>query len=189
MIRLGIVDDHAIFVSGLSSVLARENDMQIVATYNTGQGLLQNFDPKLIDIVLVDVNLPDAVGIQVAQRLQNESPRTGVVFLTMFSRQQTFGNRPLQPYTKFVAKDEDVTVLIKNIRELYAEILSGRHAPDAPPAGPELTEREQEILDRYRQGLNVVQIANELNIRKNTVSTHLKNIREKLGVQSNDPLR
>lgn len=196
MIRVAIVDDHAMFVSGLIAVLGRESDFNVVATYATGEQALADLDDRNVDIVLVDVNLPDIVGIQLAHRLQKKNPELGIVFLTMFSQQQTFGSRRLAPNTRFVSKDEDVPILLKSIRELaqampepaYVEISDSKD-DDAPAVALPLTEREQEILDLYRQDNNLVQIAAKLDIRKNTVATHLKNIREKLGINTNEPLR
>ncbi len=189
MIEIAIIDDHPMFLSGLEAVLGGVKNIHVTQTFANGRTALDELKVHETDIVLMDINLPDIMGIRLAQALRMRNQFLGIIFVSMFSRQQTFGGKTLDQFTDFVSKDQDPDILIQSIQALYANISKAQNSSRPTSLSEELTTREEEILTLYRQYGSVTKIAATLGVKKNTIATHLKNIRDKMSLISNDTLR
>lgn len=199
MIRLFLVDDHAVLREGLRQLLELEPDLLVVGEAADGQHLLDQLPTTPADAVLLDLNMPGLGGVATAQRLQADYPALRVLMLSMVEEplriQETLAAGAHGYLLKNASKDEVLTgirTVLAGRRFLCSEIgltLLERvvNTPDAPPpplAHSPLSRREHEILRLVAEGLTNQQIADQLFTSKRTVETHRQNVLEKTGCKN-----
>lgn len=203
MIRVFLVDDHAIVRDGLRAVLTATGDIEVVGEARTGEAVLAAAaapGAATWDVLLLDLALPDASGLSVLRQLRELRPRLQVLVLTMHPEDQ-YAVRVLRAGAAgFINKGRPGATLIAAIRELAAgrryitpelsdlmlQTMSNIRAPAA--SHDELTTRELEILIHVGQGCSTSEIAQLLGLSASTVSTHLGRIKERLGLTSTSQL-
>jgi len=139
------------------------------------------------DVVLMDLEMPDMDGIETTHELKTRRPRTAVVVLTSFSDRERILAALDAGAVGYLLKDADPEELARAIRaaargEAPLHPLAARELLDRRRAGPQLTEREQEILTLVAQGLPNKLIARRLAISERTVKGHLTRVFERIGV-------
>jgi DNA-binding NarL/FixJ family response regulator len=200
MIRLFLVDDHAVLREGLRMLLEQEPDLAIMGEAANGQLLLDQLPTTPVDIVLLDLNMPVMGGVATAERLRTDYPDLRILMLSMvedpLSIQQTLaagahgyllkntskeellaGLRTVQAGRRFLGSEIGLTLL---------EEAAGR-VPAALPARSVqalLSRREHEILQLVAKGLTNQQIADQLFTSKRTVETHRQHTLEKTGCKN-----
>jgi DNA-binding NarL/FixJ family response regulator len=200
MIRLFLVDDHAVLRAGLRALLAQEADFSIVGEAADGQALLDQLPTTPADVVLLDLHMPVLNGVATAERLHADYPELRILMLSMveepLSIQQTLVAGAHGYILKNAPKEEVVAgirMVVAGRRFLCSEVglslldlvLSSRGAPlPAPSAGPLLSRREREVLLLVADGLTTMQIADQLFTSKRTVETHRQNILQKTGCRN-----
>jgi NarL family two-component system response regulator LiaR len=190
LIRVVIVDDHAVVRSGLADFLFVHDDLALVGEASGGRTGIEVCVREQPDVVLMDMVMPDLDGAAATQIIRERCPAIQVIALTSF-RDETLVNAAL--------KAGAIGYLLKNVTadELAQAIRSavvGRPtlAPEAtlalmhttkapPPPGSDLTERELEVLELMAHGLNNQQIAQQLIVSLSTIKYHVSNIISKLG--------
>ncbi|MGI4872714.1 MAG: response regulator [Janthinobacterium lividum] len=203
MIRVFLVDDHAVLREGLRMLFEQELDLTIVGEAANGQLLLDQLPTTPTDVVLLDLNMPVLGGIATAERLHADYPDVRILMLSMveepLSILQTMAAGAHGYLLKNASKDEVLTgirTVLAGRRFLCSEIgltLLDRvaNAPAAPPALPTaspLSRREHEILQLVAEGLTNQQIADQLFTSRRTVETHRQNILEKTGCRNTPAL-
>ena len=199
MIRLFLVDDHAVLREGLRLLFEQEPDLTVVGEAANGQQLLDQLPPTPADVVLLDLNMPVLGGIATAERLRADYPAVRILMLSMveepLSIRQTMAAGAHGYLLKNASKDEVLTgirTVLAGRRFLCSEIgltlldrvVSAPTAPPALPAASSLSRREHEILQLVAEGLTTAQIADQLFTSKRTVETHRQNILEKTGCKN-----
>lgn len=198
MIRLLLVDDHAVVRSGLRLLLQNEPDMQIVAEAASAAealGQTQRFQP---DIILMDIGLPDMSGIEATRRVKRLRPETLIIALTIHEDEEYFFKMLEAGASGYVPKRAAPEELLSAIRtvasgEVYLypslakflvrDFLSQPRESQAE-AQSALTPREEQILSLLAEGQTNEQIASALVISINTVERHRENLMRKLGLHS-----
>ena len=84
MIKVAITDDHPLILKGISELVAKESDMQLLAQFNNGKDCLEAIQQMDIDVLLLDYNLPDMDGEQICQAVKNANPSVRILVLTSF---------------------------------------------------------------------------------------------------------
>ena len=190
-IRLMLVDDHPIVREGLANLFANEADLTVVAQAGSIAEAIEHRGTEL-DVILLDVALPDGDGLSAIPTLGRAWPEAAVLVLSM---------QPERPYAArsieagalgYVAKGAAPSELVRAIRTVasgrrhlsdYArELLTGRADPEADEH--RLSPRELEVLRRLAGGESVSDIARSLSVSVKTVSTFKSRIHEKLGLDS-----
>jgi DNA-binding NarL/FixJ family response regulator len=198
MIRLFLVDDHAVLREGLRMLLAQEPGFSIVGEATNGQELLDQLPTTPTDVVLLDLNMPVLGGVATAERLHLDYPSLRILMLSMVEEplviQQALAAGAHGYILKNAAKDEVLTgirAVAGQRRFLCSElglalldkVVSPVPIPKAAAKSP-LSRREREILQLIAEGLTTVQIADQLFTSKRTVETHRQNILEKTGCKN-----
>jgi DNA-binding NarL/FixJ family response regulator len=189
MIRLLLIDDHALVRAGLARLIAGEPDMAVVGQAGDGSSgatLARELQP---DVALVDLAMPGLDGIETTRRLLRACPALQVVVLTAFSdRQQVLG--ALDAGARgYLLKDAEPEELLRGIRAAARgeSPLDPRAAHavltrETPEAGSTLTARERDVLRLVAGGLPNKQIARTLGITEKTVKAHMTKVFAAIGV-------
>lgn len=194
MIKILIVDDHAILRRGLKMILARElKDATFGEAENAGQ-VLDLVRKQKWDLVILDVTMPGRSGLDVLGELKTAQPKLPVLVLSMHPVNQ-YGKRVLKAGASgYMNKESAPEELIKAIRKVLAgglyvspvlaETLVSdlRETPGEPHEA--LSNRELEVLRMMAMGNTVSQIAEELHVAVPTVSTHRAHILEKMSLKT-----
>jgi two-component system NarL family response regulator len=200
-IRVVVVDDHALFRRGLELVLSEEPDIKVVGEAGDGVQAVTRVEELVPDIVLMDVRMPRASGIEAARAIRELLPDTKVIMLTVSEDEQDLYEAVKAGASGYLLKEVAIEELADAVRavarghslvspsmasKLLSEFntLAKRAEERHRMLLPRLTERELEVLRLVANGLSNREIANELYIAENTVKNHVRNILEKLHLHS-----
>jgi DNA-binding NarL/FixJ family response regulator len=189
-IRVVIVDDHAVVRSGLEQFLATSGDFEVVGTAADGNEAIACVAEQRPDVVLMDLSMPELDGIEATRRISEEYPSSRVLVLTSFSDQTRIMDSLGAGADGYLLKHSDPDDIAKAIRAVHGggspldpkaarALLESRRAR---ATGPQLTDREREVLLLVRDGLANKQIARRLGIAERTVKAHLTSVFQRLGV-------
>jgi DNA-binding NarL/FixJ family response regulator len=194
MIRVVLIDDHALVRTGLRMILQQHADMDVVGEAEDGeQGfwLIRRSEP---DVALVDIHMPGFSGVELMHRVRSANLATRIVILTI-ANESPFPRRLLNAgasayLTKGCPSDE----LIKAVRRVadgqryigadIAQQLALDNKRDAESPFTELSTRELEVAMMLSQGLNAQIIAGRLNLSAKTIATYKYRVFEKLGIDN-----
>jgi DNA-binding NarL/FixJ family response regulator len=190
--RVLVVDDHVVFAQLVERALRQETDLTCIGTASSLSEARRMFTQLRPDVVLMDVRLPDGDGVDATTAVVAEDPDVRVVVLSAFIDASLMRRASLAGATALLAKDGDLDDLLHAIRasepgslavnpKLLHQLVreSGRAAP-----GPDLTQREREVLRMLADGSDLTVIAKEMSISVHTCRGHVKNVLAKLGVHS-----
>jgi len=191
MIRIVIVDDHAVVRSGIRLLLDAEDDLVVVAEAGSAREAVFEVRASKPDVVLLDVTMPDESGIEVLPRLLHEAPTAKFLILTMENDpryvREAFA-RGASGYVLKEAVDAEVVAAIRAVAggesyvnpALGARIVALEAAARAEAAADPLSDREREILRLLALGHTNQEIAKHLYISVRTAETHRAHIMQKL---------
>jgi len=200
MTRLLIIDDHAMFRSGLRKVLQDAPEITRIDEAGDWRGGLACLEAAPTDVLLLDINMPDCSGLDLIGPIRERFAALRIIMLSMYSEPQ-YAVRALRNGAHgYVAKDMEAADLIAAIRivsrgrqfvapsitRAMADTLLGI-APDPRPH-ERLSSRESEILRMIVGGDSLTAIAERLAINVKTVSTYRRRLLEKMGLGSNAQL-
>jgi two-component system, NarL family, response regulator LiaR len=192
LIRVLIVDDHPVVRKGMTTLLAGEEDIDIVGEASNGKQALDQVEKLHPDVILMDLVMPEMDGIEAIQHISSRHPEIRILVMTSFTADEKVFPSIKAGALGYLLKDSDPEDMIRMIHQVYRGELS-LHPMIARkviqelnrPAGQDLTtepltEREVEILQLIAQGLDNQEIADRLNLKDATVRTHVSNILSKL---------
>jgi DNA-binding NarL/FixJ family response regulator len=186
-IRILCVDDHPLMHEGIAAIVRSQPDMTLVASAATGREAIDRFREHRPDIVLMDVRLPDASGIDAVIAIRSDFPDARILMLSTFEGDVEI-QRALEAGARgYLLKSMPPDDLLQGIREVHA---GKKRIPPQVAArltehlGEEgLTARELQVLEQLASGSRNREIANHLFIAEETVKIHVKHILEKLGAR------
>lgn len=197
-IRVLCIDDQRSFKEALRLAISTEDDMTCDdAVANVEEGL-HVLETTAIDVVLMDLDLPEVDGVEGTRRVKAAHPAVRVVVLTAMADLDTFVRTMAAGADGFVAKDSPLEVVLAALRSraepgllLDDETLRSLRERVAPRAeagqwgwAPDLTEREREVLGLLAAGIDPQTIARQLGIRVHTCRGYVRNVLVKLGAHS-----
>jgi two-component system, NarL family, response regulator NreC len=198
-IRIMIVDDHAVFRSGLRALLEREEDFEVVAESGSGIDTLRMLDDTSCDVLLLDISMPGMSGTRVAEEALKKQPRVAVIALTMHEHEEYLRELFRLGARGYVLKKSTGTELVQAIRAAHRGDVYVDPAMASVIVSPfvgkstgkveggrlsMLTPREREICRLLALGYTNAEVADKLFISGRTVETHRGNIMSKLELQT-----
>jgi DNA-binding NarL/FixJ family response regulator len=201
-VRVILADDHRLFLEGLTELIGKMTDIQIIATAANGAEVMQKLQETPADLAVLDIHMPVADGITTTRLIREKYPHMRVLVLTMSDEPATMRAVLAAGASGYVLKTVEREELEKAIRQVVAgqtyfteEItaeLAGSKADDhRPVTGSDgfaeadgLSEREKEIAILVAKGFNSQEIARQLFISTATVDTHRRNLTQKLGLKN-----
>lgn len=177
---------------GVVSVLRRRAEIESVAEAGSGREALAEIARAEPDVALLDIQMADLDGVQVARVIERESRSTRTLFLSAYYDQEIVYKALAAGAAGYLSKDargneiadavvavaRGETVLGRDIQAAVAQ----RIRQTAERTGPSLSAREREVLELVAAGLSSPEVARRLNLSTTTVKTHLQRLYEKLGV-------
>ena len=190
VIRLVVVDDHALFRAGLVSLLTSIPEFEIVGEAGDGRQALSVVREEKPDVVLLDVNMPVMGGVEMVEALQdNDRPR--ILMLTISKHDEDLFGAIAAGADGYLLKDAEPDELRRAINlvaegksvlspEVTSRVLKAVSSSHGIPPDVALSKREMDVLKCLAKGMTSAQIAKDLFISENTVKTHVRHILEKL---------
>jgi DNA-binding NarL/FixJ family response regulator len=195
MIRVLVVDDHAVVRRGVLQVLAEAPDMIVTGEADSGLAVLQMAQANDYDVIVLDIALPDASGLEILKQLRTLRPEQQVLMLSVYPEKQ-YAIRALRAgaagyLTKDSAPDE-LTMAIRQVaqgrkyitRSLAEQLAVGLEEETESEPHETLSDREYQVMRLLTAGKSVTDIAGELSVSVKTVSTYRARILEKLGLKT-----
>ena len=191
MIRLLICDDHALVREGFKQILAEVPDLMVAGEAAEGPEAIQQIRHGGIDVVLLDIALPGRDGLDVLKQVHQEFPKLPVLIVSTYPEKQ-YALRSLRlGASGYLNKGADPSELIAAIRKVaqggmfvspsVAETLASAMRKDAgQPPHELLSQREYQVFTLIAAGKSLTEIATQLSLSLNTVSTYRARIMEKL---------
>jgi DNA-binding NarL/FixJ family response regulator len=196
MLRLVLVDDHALFLEGLASILRLEPDIEIVGLAGSVKEAVEMVHSLKPEIVLMDFSLSDGTGADATRMILDEHPECKIVFLTMSENDENLFSAIRSGAKGYLLKNMSPSKLIAAVRAVQRgesavsramtlrlmEELSRTDEPDQfrDSQVETLTQRELDVLRELAKGMTNREIAERLYISKNTVKYHVHSILDKL---------
>lgn len=200
MIRVLLVDDHAVMRAGFRMILESSGDITVVGEASTGAEAVTEASRIQPDVICMDVQMPDMDGLEATRQIvANPAVTSAVVIVTTFDRDDYVFQALQAGASGFLLKNAGADELIAAVRvaaagdallapEVTKRVIERFAQPSlapavASPAPIDLTDREREVLRLLAQALSNAEIAAELFIGEATVKSHVSNLLAKLGAR------
>lgn len=195
-ISIAIVEDEKNYNNALKKVINYQKDMKVVGQFFDGNDALKNLPDLSPNVVMMDIQLQDMLGIEIIDKLKKEMPETHFIMCTSFEDDEKIFNSLKAGAMGYLVKGESMDKILSSIRDVYnggapmsfsiaRKVL--QHFEKKLPeikGFDELTKREQEILELLSQGFLYKEIADQKCISMDTVKKHVGNIYRKLHVSN-----
>jgi DNA-binding NarL/FixJ family response regulator len=196
MIRVVVFEDNTDFADGLKEILSASSDMSLLAVFNNARDAARKALPLQPDVILMDIDMPQANGLEGLRTIRSVNEDVSVLMLTVFDDNENVFQAICDGATGYVLKKTDPEQLLRFIREAH-----NGGAPMTPKIArqvlqlfsqpfknkkdlEQLTAREHDVLTLLVRGFSYKMAASELGLSIDTISTHVKKIYTKLHVNS-----
>lgn len=198
IINIILVDDHQIILDGLEAMLLGEPSIQVLAQARSGAALFQLLQTQQPDVIILDLNLPQQSGLEIADQMRLQYPETRILVLTAESDRATIVAATRTGIRGFLPKDCARQELIQALQTIanggvyyaqsiapiiyasFSEQLGGASDESTSPPPTVLSNREIEVLKGFADGFSYKEIGAQLFISSRTVESHKKSIFKKL---------
>jgi DNA-binding NarL/FixJ family response regulator len=197
MIRVLVVDDHAILRDGIRSILESQEDIIVVGEANNGEEALEFVGKLIPDIVLMDISMPKTNGLEATRLIKERFPQVKVLILTQHDNREYISPALGAGASGYVLKRSGRREMLNALRQVYEQgaFLTGNVTEEVLREYTQnghtkkvdeqhLTDRERQVLYLIVEGKSNKEIGLELGISPKTVSVHRTNLMLKLNVQN-----
>lgn len=199
--RILIVDDHPMMREGLAQLIDHEPDLVVASQADSASQALQIIEKSAVELVLVDISLPDKSGLELIKDIQTLCPNLPILVVSMHD-ESLYAERVLRAGGRgYIMKQEGGKKLMQAIRQILGgriyvsekisakilESFSG-HRSDSQSPVEKLSDREFEVFQLLGQGRGTREIAEHLHLSIKTVEVHRANIRKKLELTNGSEL-
>lgn len=197
--RVAIIEDNARFREELAALIASAKDLELAGSAGSAEEALAKIPALAPNVVVMDINLPGASGIECTAKLRELLPDVQILMLTVYDDTDSIFRALQAGATGYLLKRAHPRDILNGIREvkeggapmsshIARKVVESFSRPAVvAPADPEmesLTPREREILDLLAEGFLYKEIADKLSVSYSTVQTHVERIYRKLQVHS-----
>ena len=191
-IKVFIVDDHQLVIEGIKSLLNDDENIEIIGSATNAKRCVQFFLHQTADVVLMDISLPDMIGIDLCKIISEKNHSIKIIALSTFT-EGTYVRKMIESGAKgYLLKNASKYEIIKAITTVFngenyltfeAE-KALKYENELQNKLPKLTKREKEVLLLISQGYTNNQISEKLFISIDTVDSHRKNLYSKMNVNN-----
>jgi DNA-binding NarL/FixJ family response regulator len=193
-IKILITDDHLVVREGLSAMLSREKDIEVVGEAENGLQAIEKARELHPDIILMDLRMPEVDGIEAMRRIKLENPDIKFIILTTYDNDEYIFKGIESGARAYLLKDSPREDLFRAIRvvsrggSLIEPAVAGKvldrfvELSRQEQISATLSDRELEVLNLIARGASNKVVASSLNISESTAKTHVQSIFNKLGV-------
>jgi len=184
MIKIGIVDDHPIFLEGITNVLSSKPDFHVLFSADNAKKVLEYLKYYEIDILITDISMPEINGLELINLIKKEKKNIKIIVMSSFKNAESKDN--IDAYLLKNTPKEKLFEVIENLhynnqKYFYSEDIDFEKINFNKNI---LSQREKEIVISICEGFTTMEISEKLFISKNTVETHRKNIFFKLNIST-----
>jgi DNA-binding NarL/FixJ family response regulator len=198
-ILIAIAEDNSFALSALKERLKNYPELKVKFTAPNGKQLLELLEnDSRIDLVLMDIEMPELNGVETTKDLKSKYPQIKVLMLTMFDDEEMLFNAVMAGASGYLLKEDSAVQIFQAITDTMAggaamspgiamktlKLIRQPLPKDKKSEGFGLTEREMELLDQLKNGLTYEEIASNLHISYHTVRKHIENIYRKMQVKN-----
>jgi DNA-binding NarL/FixJ family response regulator len=195
VIRVLLVDDHALVRAGIRSLLGAMRDVQVVGEAASGEAALALAESERPDVVLMDIAMKGITGLEAAARLRDQYPAVRVVILSMHSGEEYVLQALRAGAAGYLLKDAATGELELALRSVIRgeswlspavsrQVVEGYvQRVGGEPAAEVLTARQREVLSLIAAGKSTKEVAFTLNLSVKTIETHRAQIMERLAIR------
>ena len=199
MIKIGIVDDHAIVRSGLKQFFSDQVDLRVVGEAGSGREAIDLVRNVELDILVMDLSMPGQSGIDALAMIRAKAPDVGILILSGYPEEHYAVNLIRQGASGYLNKECDPSEIVDAIRVIslgkryitpaVAELLAQQlNRPNDVASHEQLSEREFQVFLKLAKGETAGDIAKALSLSVKTVSTYRTRVMEKMSLASNSDL-
>ena len=199
MIKIGIVDDHAIVRAGLPPFLSAQVDLRVEGEAGNGREAIDLVRTTELDVLIMDLAMPGQPGLDGPAMIRAKAPDLGILILSGYPEEQYAINVLHQGASGYLNKECDPAEIVDAVRTIalgrppitpaVAELLAqqlGRKAE--APLHEQLSERELQVFLKLAKGESAGDVAESLSLSVKTVSTYRTRLMEKMGLATNSDL-
>ncbi|MBT5471166.1 MAG: response regulator transcription factor [Nitrospina sp.] len=198
-IKILIADDHEVVRKGLKTILSEHSDLEVVAEAENGNEVLKIIQNTKVDLLLLDFDMPEKNGLDTLIELKATHPKLPVIILSIFPEDH-YGTRFLKAGASgYLGKASASELLVEAVRkvasggkyispELTDKLVTDLTSNSEKPAHEILTDREFQVFRGLASGKKIKEIADELCLSINTISTYRARILQKMDLQNNAEL-
>ena len=184
-VRVVIADDHPVVRSGIRDMLEDADGIDVVGEARSGEEALQQVDATQPDVLLLDMEMPERSGPEVAQHLREEGHPVRILALSSYDDQEYVQGLLDSGASGYLTKENAPELIIEAVRAVARGEVRWFVRPTAEMrSSPDLTDRETEILRHMARGDSNDEIGDALNISESTVRKHATHLYQKLDVDS-----
>jgi two-component system, NarL family, response regulator DevR len=192
--RIVLIDDHEVVRAGIKAMIDAQDDLEVVGEAGTAEDGLRRVGYDEPDVVVLDVRLPDASGVEACRDIRTRFPDVKVLMLTSFADEEALLSAILAGAAGYVLKRVKGSDLVSDIRrvgageslldpemteKLFERLRSG---PKSDPLLARLSDQEREIVTHIAEGKTNKQIADEMFLAEKTVKNYVSNLLAKMGM-------
>lgn len=197
-VKIALADDHKIVRDGIKTMLESQPEIEVVAEASNGNEILEKLDDTSVDLVVMDISMPEKDGIQATKEIKEQYPNVKVLALTMSNDDLHIRQMIQAGASGYIMKSAGR----KDLKDAIETIMSGKHyfSDEATQSimmdlvkgkgksttmdAVHITDRELEILELIVQEYTNQEIAEKLFISSRTVDAHRRNLLQKTGARN-----
>lgn len=186
MIKVGVIDDHAVVLAGIKSILSRDKEVDVVATSDDACKAIEFFRKHKPDVLLMDIGMPGTSGLDALDAVLAVEPDAKIAMLTTSEAEEDVYRSMTHGARGFIRKDARAAEVIAAVKSVAR---GETYLPENMKAifnmraeQKDLSPREKEVIMLASKGLQNVEIACIAGMSVNTLKYHMKNAFGKLGV-------
>lgn len=193
MIKIAITDDHPLLSEGLKNILSKEDLLEVVGCYPDAATMHKALMDEAVDVLLLDINLPDANSIELIKPLRLKYPEMRIIVISVHNEYAVINSMLQEGAQGYIQKNASVAEIVTGVEQVIkgnkflcsqTKGIVERKTKDELKSVPKLTRREKEVLTEASLGLTTGEIAEKLFISPHTVESHRKNLIEKFDAKN-----